>query len=532
MKYPLNTAGLTLQLLILLAVVFVVLSPVAPLYEPVPARDQGVYLYIGQQILDGKIPYRDVWDHKGPLVYYINALGLWTTDSVWGVWLLEVLFLFLAAVSSLLALRAAFDPLTAFSSTILWLAVFPRVLDHGNSVEEYSLLFQFAAVYFFLHMLRTEKTSKSYWNEWMIGVTAALAFSLRPSNIGIHLAIGLALAAMLFSPKERNSTLKRIAAAASGSGMVFAVIAIYYAAHNSLDDLLDQVFFFNYLYSSSEKFSWSAVTKGYTSLAFLTPLGLAGLPGLAGYFLAYRKQDDKERDVKIRFALFMLAVIPIQTYLSLMSGRKYLHYYIAWLPVLALLVGFLISWVQGLAGRIFTDHRHKLVLNILFAGGLVLAFGAGPIVNRIPRLTNLANAIRLEGAFPPPDYSKVEKGEYVEYILTHTRPGDYVLIWGSASVYNFLTERESPSRFVYTYAFGVPSYVSQEMVDEMLRDIAEKKPMILDATSEGGTINRIDSNLWKGLPATWRLVRFIEENYHQVDRIGPDRFRVWVPKGD
>jgi hypothetical protein len=70
------------------------------------------------------------------------------------------------------------------------------------------------------------------------------------------------------------------------------------------------------------------------------------------------------------------------------------------------------------------------------------------------------------------------------------------------------------------------------MVDEMLRDIAEKKPMILDATSEGGTINRIDSNLWKGLPATWRLVRFIEENYYQVDRIGPDRFRVWIPKGD
>ncbi len=346
----------------------------------------------------------------------------------------------------------------------------------------------------------------------------------------MHLAIGLVIAAVLFSPKERIHTLKRIAAAASGSGVVFAVILIYFAAHHALDDLFDQVFIFNYLYSNSEKLSWTALTKGYTSLSFLTPLGLAGLPGLASYFWVYRKRDDKERSTKIRFALFMLAVIPIQTYLSLMSGRKYLHYYIAWLPVLAFLVGFLISWVQGWVGRIFTDHRHGVVLNILLAGGLVLAFGARPVINRIPRLTNLVSAIGSEGWFPPPDYSTAGQGEYVEYILSHTRPGDYVLIWGNASVYNFLTKRESPSRFVYTYAFGVPNYVSQEMADEILRDIAEKKPMILDATTVGGTINRIDSKLWEDLPATHRLIRFIEENYYQVNIIGPDRFRVWVPR--
>src|SRR3972149_6230935 len=55
-----------------------------------PGRDGGIFLYIGSLILKGKIPYIDVWENKSPLVFYINALGLFLTNgSRWGVWLLE-----------------------------------------------------------------------------------------------------------------------------------------------------------------------------------------------------------------------------------------------------------------------------------------------------------------------------------------------------------------------------------------------------------------------------------------------------------
>jgi len=517
--------------LILLLVVFAILSPVAPLYQPIPARDQGVYLYVGQQILDGSIPYRDVWDHKGPLIYYIYALGLWMTNSPWGVWFLEIIFLFLTVISSFLALRTVFDPVIAFSSTILWLVSLPQVLDHGNSVEEYSLLFQFASIYFYA---RSEKSLKGYWNEIMIGVMAAMAFSLRPNNIGVPIAIGLVLiSTAFFSSKERIHTVKRIIAVVLGSGIVFSVIEIYFASHKSLGYLFDQVFIFNYHYLKAEVFSWDALAKGYNILTFLAPLSFAGLIGLISYLYGYWKQDQKESDLtQIRFALFVFAAVPIQIYLSLLSGRKYMHYYIAWLPVLALLTGFFIFSARQLAGKIFPDIRHKNILNLLIAGGLILMFGVKPVVNRMPLLTNLFRTIQSERSLPAPNYSAVEQGVYVEYILNHTQPGDYVLIWGNASVYNFLAERKSPSRFVYTYAFGVPNYVSQGMVDELERDITEKKPMIIDATADDNTIGKIDSGVWKHLPVTQGLIRFIEENYVRVDIIGPNHFRIWVPKGD
>ncbi len=513
--------GLFISSSILLLIVFAVLAPVAPLYQPVPDRDQGVYLYAGQQVLDGKIPYRDVWDHKGPLIYYINALGLWMFGSTWGVWVVEVIFLFLTALACLLALQMVFDPFTALVSTVLWLSAFSKIIDHGNSVEEYSLLFQFSAIYFYLRSLSTEKYT---WNEFMIGVTAALAFSLRPNNIGVHLAIGLVLLIPLFFAKERKPALVKLVAMAAGGACVLIAIAFYFAVHGALGALIDQVFIFNYYYSRLGEFSWLALGKG---IELLKPLVLTALAGFAGALLL---RPWKQGRLLKSYFFFILAALPIQLFLSLLSGRRYMHYYIAWLPVLALLVGFLIYFVQKLADRFLPNFTYLRTLSLLIVLGLVLGLGLQPVIGRLAILGNLSRSIWVQKSFPPPDVSKVDEGIYVDYLLKNTQPGDYVLIWGNASVYNFLSDRASPSRFVYTYAFGVPPYVSQEMVDELQQDIAEKRPLILDATAGDATINRLSSKMWSDLPITQGLIRFIEENYIRVEKVGD--FQVWIFKAN
>lgn len=518
MKVSFDRIWSALQLVILLVVVLAALAPISPLYEPVPARDQGVYLYAGQQVLDGKIPYRDVWDHKGPLIYYINALGLRMLHSIWGVWLLEVVFLFGAAFASVYTLRFVFDPLTAFLSTLLWLAAFSRIVDHGNSVEEYSLLFQFMAVCFYLRGLRT---GKPIWNGWLVGMTAALAFSLRPNNIGIHLAIGLVLFLSLFFTKDRSCALRQLAAMVGGSVIILFLIAIYFAAHRALGDLFDQVFVFNYYYTRLGEFSWRAIGKGFEILTFLVLVGLAGLIG------AFLLRIWKRRDVVKDFFFFVLAAIPIQLVLSLLSGRKYMHYYIAWLPVLAFLAAFFIYSIQWFVRKYFSASYARMFI-LLVTGGLLLGFGLRPVFGRLPILINLFETIWTQGALPPPNYSAVEEGIYIDYILEHTRPDEYVLIWGNASVYNFLSDRESPSRFVYTYAFGVPPYISQAMADELQQNIMEKHPLILDATAGDATIDRLNSKQWKYLPVTEGMLRFIEANYVRIDTVG--RFQVWIFK--
>ncbi len=66
----------TLPSILLVVLAAVVLVPSILTYRRVPGGDSGVFLYAGWQILDGQIPYLDVWDHKPPGILYIDALGL------------------------------------------------------------------------------------------------------------------------------------------------------------------------------------------------------------------------------------------------------------------------------------------------------------------------------------------------------------------------------------------------------------------------------------------------------------------------
>ena len=39
--------------------------------------DQGILAWAGDVIHQGGMPYRDAWDIKGPLAYYLYALAQW-----------------------------------------------------------------------------------------------------------------------------------------------------------------------------------------------------------------------------------------------------------------------------------------------------------------------------------------------------------------------------------------------------------------------------------------------------------------------
>jgi hypothetical protein len=79
-----------IPLLLLSIFIFAMLIPISPKYMLYTYRDSGVFLYAGWRITEGDIPYRDIWDHKPPVIFYINALGLsLTKGSRWGYGLLN-----------------------------------------------------------------------------------------------------------------------------------------------------------------------------------------------------------------------------------------------------------------------------------------------------------------------------------------------------------------------------------------------------------------------------------------------------------
>jgi hypothetical protein len=55
--------------------VLFVCSASSPLYPINDWTDVNTYFTMGKGVVHGRIPYRDLFDHKGPLLYLLYAVG-------------------------------------------------------------------------------------------------------------------------------------------------------------------------------------------------------------------------------------------------------------------------------------------------------------------------------------------------------------------------------------------------------------------------------------------------------------------------
>jgi len=60
----------------LVVLVLGVMVPASPRFQKVPGGDSGIFLYTGWRVTEGALPYRDIWDHKPPLILLLMRLGL------------------------------------------------------------------------------------------------------------------------------------------------------------------------------------------------------------------------------------------------------------------------------------------------------------------------------------------------------------------------------------------------------------------------------------------------------------------------
>lgn len=68
-------------LFVVLGAAFIMLTGTIQLVHPLD-RDEGAFLVIAQGILHGRVPYRDVFDHKSPAIYYLFAALLALTSQL------------------------------------------------------------------------------------------------------------------------------------------------------------------------------------------------------------------------------------------------------------------------------------------------------------------------------------------------------------------------------------------------------------------------------------------------------------------
>ena len=165
----------------------------SPLYAANFWTDTNIYFTIGRGMTRGLMPYRDLFDHKGPLLFMLYALGAAISDTSFiGVFILE-------ALSLAAAVYAGWRTVSLFGEgrlTLLSMPILAAVVccctafTQGGSAEEFALPALAAGVYLALALMVRPGEADGR-RALGFGAAAGWVFLIKYTDIGGHIALRL-----------------------------------------------------------------------------------------------------------------------------------------------------------------------------------------------------------------------------------------------------------------------------------------------------------------------------------------------------
>lgn len=302
----------------------------SPLFPKFMKYDSAVFMMVSKSILAGKKLYVDIFDHKGPVLYCFETLGM--AGGRIGIFLLQTLFLWMDLLlldrMTGLFLDEAGEKGTAAGAhaakrrfvigmTLLLLA-YP--LANGNLTEEYSLPFIFLSFYLFLKDMRTLGEPQSF-HSYVYGICFGILAFIRLNNAVTICAVILFWMIVLIGQKRWKTLLLHLGVGLLGIATVVVPVLLYFFIRGSLYDMIYAVFLFNLRYSAGSGF-----LHHLTSLNIWAHLVILFAP----LVLAMLVFDGRIRDGRLKAALELILVLNM---VSLFLGQGYNHYFTITVPL-------------------------------------------------------------------------------------------------------------------------------------------------------------------------------------------------------
>ena len=304
------------------AVLLMLCSMNSPLYPLNPWGDVNCFVTVAREMLEGVMPYRDLIEQKGPLLYAVYALAMLISPrSYFGIYLIEVL---LMSGTMLLFCRTArlFVP----KMHIGWSAAACGVLcaassfSAGGSAEELCMLPVAASMYALMKSWK-EGRPLTGWQYFLNGVAAGCIFWIKFNLLGFHFAwMGFQAVEALVRDRNLRRPVKMCRWFVGGMAAAAVPWLIWFGMDGALVEMLDV-----YLYRNAFYYRTSDRLLKRIAMAILVTfkdwrmclLMVSALLGVTVF--------GKGR-VSGRVRLFLLAVASA-VFLSVYCIGRFMHYY-------------------------------------------------------------------------------------------------------------------------------------------------------------------------------------------------------------
>lgn len=436
----------------LLGVIGLVLLLALPTLTYPLGRDQGEFATIGRGLLQGKVPYVDLWNPKPPAVFYVYASAM----AVFGrtVPALRLIDLLIAPVLLCavwwIGRRAADSRLGLWAALLFGVFYFTETfwtLTQNDGIVLLPMLLSMVAA------LRAADGGRRSWGwAFVCGALAGLAVWFKyPFAL---FAGAAALAYVLLSARLRwkdglGFAAGLLGALASGVGAMMSI--------GAWDALLES----------------ARVTSSYTALGFNLPdflaamelafgfrwsqWGLAFILGAAGIVAGLWPRftpNARQRRMVIVWAGWLalgFAMMAVQ-------AKGYDYHWLPMLPPLALLAGF----GSVALTRRFPAWAQMVAAAVVF--GLALTVVWRPA---LPYLTGQEDQIAYFDHFQGGEFNAGESQRVADYLRAHNVPGDSLYVWGFRPEIYYLTDLNPPTRFIFQFPLVADWYPAEWRQDNV-----------------------------------------------------------------
>lgn len=247
-------------LIVTSVLIMLIVSASSPIYPFNEWDDVNVFFTVGRNMLTGSVPYRDLYEQKGPLFLMIYALSaLISRKTFIGIWLFECLSACLFSVMSWKTVKLFVKDIPSYAIGIIPVyvsSVFTiGMFNFGGNTEEFAISLLSVVLYIALKMIVSGPDSFPDNKEALVcGVIASVLFWSKYTLVGLIAAF----AVFLIIRAVRRRLFQRLGKAVlfflTGFVSVSLIVFIYFAVNGSLKYLWDVYFYnniFNY-YSAEE----------------------------------------------------------------------------------------------------------------------------------------------------------------------------------------------------------------------------------------------------------------------------------------
>lgn len=408
--------------------------------------DSSVFRTIAMQMRNGLMPYRDSFDHKGPLTYLYNYWGILIRPCR-GVWIIEFISVFVSFGFMYKIATLKCGKLQAFLIIMICIVPLYTYFEGGNFTEEYALPYVTIATYIFADYFINEKISRI--RLIICGMSFGAVCMLRINMIAVWIVFCCAVLLHKGITKKLSVIPQYLFWFLGGVGVIIIPICCWLIINNAFIDFINDYFIFNTMYTQDT--NRATLLNKYNSFSYF----LNNVYVLTAIIVTCCLMKS-EKFFHVTYLVYEI----VSLLLICLSGQKYPHYGMILIPML----------VYPFAALLSKETLHEKPWILTF----VMYFF---VIQGIP--------VWIKGVNTMAEYCLMENktrertdlvGKVCTFITENSNENDRIIVCGNWNVIYVNSQRLPASKYSYQLPIGD---VDKRIMNEFFEEINNTNPPLV-----------------------------------------------------